>query len=49
MKLLLLVLAIIFFVLVAILCFIGGVTLLHLLAFGFIGLAAFAASFLPIP
>jgi len=48
MKLLLLIASIIIFILVAILCFIGGVTILHLLAFLAIGLAAFAASFLPI-
>ena len=49
MKLLLLMAAVLLFILVAILCFIGGVTILHLLAFFAIGSACFAASFLPIP
>ena len=49
MKLFLLIAAVILFIFVAILCFIGGVALTHLLAFLSIGFAAFAASFLPIP
>lgn len=49
MKLFLLIGAIIMFVLTAILCFIGSITIDHLIGFDSIGLAAFAASFLPIP
>ena len=37
------------FVLTAILAFIGSITVSHLIGFDSIGLAAFAASFLPIP
>jgi hypothetical protein len=51
MKLLLLIGSIIVFVLVALLCLLGSSwdTLTHLFALTCIGLAAFAASFLPVP